>query len=456
MSEVSTPKKVWGYKPAVFSWILDTFIRTEEDTQKGIYKFGPKNDLPNRLMETVMASGTARRAVTKHAQYIEASGFIDNTAAKMMVNKKQTANQLLSETSKYLSYFNGFAWYIRRNGQNKIGEIRVIPFETVRKRLDGKFEVNPTYGQGKLDAKMSKVIPAFDPENTFTKVRQTGELLYVYLKTPDHPIYPIPEYFAQIEDIKTSTELSKLDLETVRNAFLPSAILTMIGEVDNETKDENGYTEQDYLDDALEKFTGNVTDKDGLSGRQRLLVLSAKTKDEVPNLQTFDSKAIIEASIAKRDDINRAVCRLWGVHPVLLGFSDAAVLGNQQAIANASAELMNAVIPYQNLITEAITTCFPDPGDGWKISQYNPVRYIPTELFKDLTQDERRHIIGMPPAEVEATAGMADTLKALNSLSPLVANKVLEALTESEIRSLVSLQPKQLDPNAPLPNPPAP
>jgi hypothetical protein len=56
-----------------------------------------------------------------------------------------------------------------------------------------------------------------------------------------------------------------------------------------------------------------------------------------------------------------------------------------------------------------------------------------------MNADEIRALSGLPPVS-EKVAGSAEIiLNALNSLSPFVANKVLEKMTDEEIRSLVGL-----------------
>jgi len=100
---------------------------------------------------------------------------------------------------------------------------------------------------------------------------------------------------------------------------------------------------------------------------------------------------IINGSTDKRDDVSRRVCRLFGIHPVLMGFSEATVLGNQQALANASEEASNDVKPDQEMITEA----FKDVFDGeFVLGSYKPVNFIPDRLLDVLTEGEKREMAG--------------------------------------------------------------
>lgn len=375
------------------------FVPEIKNESKGVYMYGKDNLLPNKLMRWVLDSGTAKKAVSKRSTYISADGFIDENASNFKVNEYQTADKILTEIAGYQSYFKAFALHIVRDGNNNIQIKSVLPFQNIRKKLDGRYVYNATFSSAKYDSTKDQIIEAFKPDQLTAEemmlVKDNGELLYAYNKSADNPNYPIPDYYAGIEDIRTSSELQKFDFESVTNAFLPSAILTVIGELDNQNQDDTGRTEQDYFDESLEHFTGNVKDAEGKSGRMRLMVTTARTKDEIPSLQTFDAKAIVDASNTKRDIIDRAVCRLFGVPPVLVGFADAQVLGNQQALANASNELNNDVLSDQQLVTETFALLFPEIKN-WDITSLKPINYIPDAILNDLTPTERRSLVGYP------------------------------------------------------------
>ena len=56
-----------------------------------------------------------------------------------------------------------------------------------------------------------------------------------------------------------------------------------------------------------------------------------------------------------------------------------------------------------------------------------------------LDDDEIRALGGYAPIEIDINQEKQDVLNNLNTLSPLVANKVLESMTTEEIRALVGL-----------------
>jgi len=362
--------------------------------------FGHDNLLPNKLMKWVLNSGTAKRSVSKRSAYISADGFVDDNAANFQVNPIQTADKIVTEISGYQSYFKGFCLHVKRTPEI---QLTVLPFQCVRKTLDGNFIFNPTFNDVKYDKNADIKISAFKgaklTPQQLLEVKENGEIIYAYHRNADNPHYPIPDYYAGIEDVRTSSELQKLDFESVVNGFIPSAILTFVGELDDEVEDENGKTEADYFNESLNSFTGAEKNADGVSGRMRALVNWVRTKDEIPSLQAYDAKSIIDASNSKREIIDRSVCRLFGVHPTLIGFADAAILGNQQAMANASNELSNDVVSDQQLITEVFAMVYPEIKN-WDLTSFKPISYIPDKILDDLTVDERRALVGYAPTVI--------------------------------------------------------
>ena len=240
-------------------------------------------------------------------------------------------------------------------------------------------------------------------------------------------------------------ELSKMEYENVINSFMPSAILTLIGEVDNLTEDEDGKTDQDKLDETLMEFTG------AKGGRSKLAVLTAKNKEAVPVLQSFDAKAVFDAIDIATDRIARKVCRHMGIPPVLIGISTAGQLGNNQELANHMEVFVLTVQKHQNQLIEALKSIFPEKN--FDIAPLQLFKFIPDKVWDKLTDDEIRELAGYAPIPLVTDATSDQTITAVNSLSPLVATKVMETLTPDEIRALVGLKAADVEVTPPIPEP---
>jgi len=386
-----------------FKRFTNLFVPELKDNSQNIYRYGYDNLLPNNLIRYINESGVAKRCVNKVTNYISADGFANEATRAFKPNLKDTSDELLQSIAYDCAYFKGFALLIGRDRTGKVVSAKHIPFQTIRKTLKGDFLVNPTYGTKDYKKEKGDYYPAFKgsqitPQDLSIQINEyqnKGEVFYVYEETPDNPAYPVPDYYAGVEDVRTSSRIQQFDLNMLINGFKVGAILTLIGVTDDKVKDERGKTQRDYLNETLDYFTGHNS-ANGETGEGGLMVFEAKTKDEIPVLQTFDSKVIIDSSNTKRDVIDRAVCRAFGVHPVLVGFSDAAILGNTQSMANASLELNNNVNGIQRMIERALKQVFPQLD--WTLTKFNPISYIPESIMmNDLTQDERRALYGYKP-----------------------------------------------------------
>lgn len=256
-----------------------------------------------------------------------------------------------------------------------------------------------------------------------TEFGSRGEIYYVYDGNEfDSAIYPIPDFLASFEDIKTSSEISKMDYESVLNGFVFGGTMTYIGV--SEDLDEHNQSDRTRIEEAMVQFTGLRKNQDGLTSRFAVMTNFVETKEQVPIFTGNDPKPILEASNSKRDVIERAVCRLWDVHPVLLGYSEAAVLGNQDAIEQAKTILRDAVNPIQRMITDAFKELYGNTID-WTISEFGVEINIPTAGDK--------------------------ILKTLNSLSPLLATKVIDLIPENTLLEALGIPNKTIEQTPPQP-----
>lgn len=370
-----------------------------EDKSKDIIKYGAKNDFPQSLIKQLDESGTATACISILEQYIYAEGLVNEQLGNTKCNSKQTFNELISEAATYVAPFQGIALYVMRNAVGDVDKVRLVPFEQVRLSIDGNYIVNPTFG-GKYDKNKDMTFPAFygakiTPQQLAEHIQEfgqdKGEILYYFRRKPMKNYYPIPTHYASIEDINTDAENSKYDLEAVTNSFLPSGILNIVGNYDNTQEDESGKTQQDYLDETLESFTGGVKDETGASGRQKLLILQAKTKEELAVYQPLSNEGILNAIDQSTNRIANKVARAFGVPPFLIGLGGN--VGFATNIIADNIELFNNRIGVlQDLISDALKLCFP--AFDFEMTKLKPIKYIDPTVLNDLTVNERRALAG--------------------------------------------------------------
>ena len=120
------------------------------------------------------------------------------------------------------------------------------------------------------------------------------------------------------------------------------------------------------------------------------------------------------------------------------GYADASILGNQQALANASLELANSVESDQNEIEEDFTLLF---GGEWKLTKFMPVNYIPDQVWTKMTDDEIRAVGGLQPLETTTPSATEKVLQTLNTLSPLLAAEIVRRMPDKDLFKLIGYEP---------------
>lgn len=431
--------------------VLNRFLERTYNQSTKRFVYGPDDLLPQMLIKLVANNGTAIRSVKKVAQYIYGNGFADETFAKMKLNQRKTANKILKELSVYAALFEGVSMYVRRNAFGEIADVDSARFEYLRPREDGSFVYNNTLGSSQYRKSAERRMPGFkglkissdELRLNFSRYDDPGEIVYLFQKSPFSVDFPIPTWFAGEFDVKSGSEFQAYDLENIVNGFLSSVMVTFFGEIDDTTKDDHGKTEWDYYLEELKSFTGQVKYEDGLSKRGRIAAFNVGTQEEAPKIETLSLEKIINGASEKRTHIDKNVSMLWGVQPVLLGFDAAAMLGNQQAMANASSELTRGVQDIQDLISEMFAELYP--GMDTSISRFTPYQYIPDKILDALDANEKRKIAGFPEKEVELKYENQIILDRLNSLSPLLASEIVKRMPDKELFDLIGIK---VDPNS--------
>jgi len=406
------------------------------------YDYGLNNLLPNELLCAIESSVTASSCREIKSTFIKGKGLADKTVASMKINATQTANSLVGELSDFSGLFRGVALKVVYSVIGEPYRVYALEFENVRATDDGQYYVNDELADGKDNKNNRVFMDVFDSHETpVSRLRrvsqqiedygyQVGDIVYHFEQKAGQKIYPKPVAWSSMEEIESDAALGRLDWRNVKKGFRPDAILITIGELDDVTKDESGRTEQEHFDKELEQFSG----EDATS----LLNITVGKLEEAPKLLTFDSEKLLNATTEAVDRIGRRVCRGMEVPTILVpGFARSGQLGNTQELLNTMKLFALTALDYQGLITRSLETIFPQ--FDWSIEPLELIEEIPDWLVAKLTADEIRELGGYAPIEVEDGKSGTSTSDALSALSPLVATKVLERMTDEEIRGLVNL-----------------
>lgn len=370
-----------------------------EQTGLDRLKFGPTDRLPNQLIAIVDNSGTGKTCIARRRDFIFGKGFSDKSISKAKINKKQTANSLLQELSTYASYFEGFYLNIKYDLNGKPISVRHIKVEKIRKMIDGRFRFNQHMGE-KLYKQNEDVYyfpfnPDLDPVERNKRImqdikeygQQLGDILLChnygagYLKE----FYPVPDYYAGLDDIESDASLSILEKRNIKKGWRANVIIETIGEMDTSNKDEDGLSEQDRFDKGIKAFCG----EDGAS----VLHLPSKSATGRARVTPFNVAEILDATDKATDRVAKKVCRVMSVPPVLVGISTPGQLGNTNEIIN-HIKLFNLFVSrMQSQISETLSLIFPEID--WTIEQLKVIDELPQWLIDSMTLEEKRVLGGL-------------------------------------------------------------
>lgn len=435
-------------KSKVFGFLNRVVVVKSQTTNQDVIKYDVDNLFPQNLIRQISESGTATACIDILNEYIYAYGLVDEEIGNVKINETQTINQLIKKTVSQISNFQALSWYITRTGDGKIAEIKNIPFEYLRKKENGEIVYNPTLSLiDKFDKKKDEIYPPFAGSvislkdfqyNIQTYGKDKGEILYFFNEKPCQYTYPVPSYHSAISDINTDAENSKYELESVNNSFLPSGLLTFVGDIDDENEDDDGLTEWGAIQKTVGSFTGAVKDQRGDSGRQKLAVFYAKTKEELPVYQQINNEGILTAIEASTKRVAEKVSRAFGVPPFLIGLG-----GNVGFATNIISDNItlfnNRVKVLQDIICEALTLCFPE--QKIELTQLTPIKYIAPEVYAKLSDAEIREIGGYKTDETKITTNvsLAQSLGVGSTTSLVEILKDVALTPQQKINTLVIL-----------------
>ena len=233
--------------------------------------------------------------------------------------------------------------------------------------------------------------------------------LYSYeIQSVGQDFYSLPTYSSALNFAFLSGELSYFAKSNIQNSVFPSFAMMF-------PKRPQSEEEKHMIKETIDRLKG-------AANAGKAVAFFANSADQLPKIESLptndNDKLFHEASALNTEQI----CFAHTIDPILLGVRTSGSLGNGSDIKQAY------VIFEKNVVMELrmqITTIF---------NELLTIAKIPADFTINNFQ-----IINETIVELEGES--SKTNDALNTLSPLVATKVLETMTINEIRALASLAP---------------
>lgn len=340
----------------------------KEVSSKDWVLFGEDNLFPDHLLYLYNKSSNHGAIVEGKTIYIIGKGIADN---KIVNDDGETINKVLERFCKDIEIFGGgyleFVW----KANKKTASVKHIPFQSIRKGKDGKkyyYSVNWKTKKKKDD------IREIDP---FNPNKKTGTQLFAYSEyRPGAGAYPLPGYFAALNDIETDVEISKYNLSIIKNGMFSSKMISFF----NGDPGEEG---KKKLEKAFKsKFTGSEN-----SGNFMLTFnKNAETAPQVDDLSTTDLDKLF-------DQLNKTTqAEIFSGHtvtsPMLFGIMEPGKLGGRNELQDAYEIFKNTYINKKQMaIEEIISAIAPYVGiePGSQLSPVDPIGILLNPIdFKEI------------------------------------------------------------------------
>lgn len=396
-------------------------IYVEENTSKGIYNFGRLNNYPNQLINLYDTSPTNQAIINRTGLMIAGGdtelsvkdptnivNLIHSIGLQKYPNPKQNIEQILFNLGFDAKLHGRYAIACTWNeAHDKVVQLKSLDVQGVRVGLneDGTIKVikySPDWSDNKA------TVTPYAPFDRYTN--ETSQVLYVQLMRSGHEVYGLPDYYASINWITLEKEIGEHYLSSAQDGFSPKVSVTFPG------KPESEDIEDEIMNNLNKKYTGP-------RGKKIIGVFSPRP-ELMPKFDAISVDNIDKQyTVIDEQTQNKILTGHGVVSPMLFGIKTPGQLGGSDELQTAFNIYQRTVVaPYQNMIQRSLDEILRASG--------NSNRILLTEL----------DIINETVIEVEGeTAEGNKVAEALNSMSPLVATKVLENLTINEIRALGGL-----------------
>lgn len=361
----------------------------KENKGKGIYQFGDDNQFPEFLIDLYNKSPKHNAIVSAKASYIagvgtEIKGSDTETIAKAekkvkAINAYESLDELKAKVADDLELFNGFALEIIWSRDKKsISEIYHLPFQKIRKTLDGNFKYCEDWSDRRAE------VVDYIPFSAMT--RESKQLYYCQLYRAGQGTYPLPDYIGGLKYIEIDTEISNWHLNSIKNGFSAQTIIQMFKGIP--TPEEARKTER--------SLRRNYTGTDNAGG----LIIQYNDPNEkesiISNIQPsdFDKQFdILNKTVQEEIFVSHKVNS-----PMLFGVRVEGQLGGRSELIEAYEMFQTAYVePRQKKLDDTFTYLFEFIAPVELKTQNKPPLGIDyTALFSAgiITQEEARKELG--------------------------------------------------------------
>ena len=391
-----------------------------EKESKGIIRWGVDNLYPNDLVSYRQDNPIHGGIIGQKVTFMSSAGAdITGTDNIKLIEAIQ---EMLPQIIDDFETFNGFSILYKRTGEQWMPHH--IDFESVRfSSEESWFKISDDWSAKTQSPEKTnfKVVKDIAKGILSGEDADTELLFYCRIKPKQRKLqngklslcyYPVPPYIGAITSILAGIEQDYFTYSESVNGFKGGTIISL----------NNGQPETDEkADEIADKIKFEATDRDSQGG---LAVLFADGGDNAATVLQLNGNDLDKRYLESNKEIrNKILVGHQAGSPTLFAVNSESLFGSKEEMETAYALFSNNYVTgRQNFVSEGFSWSLSRIGLGNIVIAFK--KYVLT-LTQEGADDNK-------------------SLRQLNSMSPLVANKVLDSMTTDEIRSLAKLAPKNL------------
>ncbi|MBK0378585.1 hypothetical protein [Mucilaginibacter segetis] len=351
----------------------------------GILNYDMDNAYPQRMLELVAQSPTAKDCWNKRAKFIAGNGFEEQTLGKQVINSKGlTMAKLLKAIATDKALFSGFGIHVNYNANFKISSVNYVKFEDIRMgdtdspETAGKFALYSDWGRKTWKNIMRNKITFLDSYNPDEQIikeqvitaggwkNYKGQLYYF---NPEVDDYPLIEADSVWEDFETEAGIKIFNNREVTTGFLPSTMLFMQSrreEADNSTDIGSGINTPSQLEKDLGTFQG-------AKSAQKIIVIEYEDESAKPEFQPYAIQNNDKLFESTERSVEARIIKGFSVPKELINAEKASGLSNGSEKKEAIREFNDNTSPDRMELAEVLEELFShycsniNPTNNWKI-----------------------------------------------------------------------------------------
>lgn len=404
--------------------------------------YGERNDYPNYLLRIYNNSAKHNAIVTGKVDYICGNGWTVKAEDEMQkakaygiidrVNsKEESLNEVTNKLVTDLTIFGGYyLQVIWTKATGEIAEMYHVDYYKVRTNSDNSlFYVSDNWIKNdNVNPRPDfETYPAFDPNNP------TGsQILYFKEYRAGVNTYSLPDYRGAISYIELDISIGEYHLNTINNGMFSSKLINLNG----------GKVSQEEEDRIERQFQNKFS---GSKNAGKFMLAFNDSKENEPSIIDLSGTELDKHF----DLLNLTVQQeIFSGHkitsPMLFGIKTEGQLGGRSEMREAYQLFQNTYVNAKQRALEGVVNYLLKFNDVMAQLELKPTEPISFEFSEaiisaNMTQDEIREKLGLAPIEKKETQGAQDIINSLNSLSPLIATKVVESMDVNELRQLIGL-----------------